>query len=167
MASQAPRSWWPTRSMIPNCSSRSRPHRMQPAMTAPITRRTKPMANKQETAAQEQGEVLEKDDFSALLQKEFRPKSERAKSEVESAVRTLAQQVLEGTALVSEDTVTTINALVAEIDSRLTEQVNQIIHHEDFQKLEGAWRGLHYHVMNTETDEMLKIRVMNIFKDRS
>src|SRR6056297_3337036 len=123
------------------------------------------MAKQKETAAQQQGEALEQDDFTSLLQKEFKPKSERAKSEVESAVRTLAQQVLEGTALVSEDAVTTINALIAEIDSRLTEQVNEILHHEEFQQLEGAWRGLHYHVMNTETDEMLKIRVMNITKD--
>ena len=38
------------------------------------------------------------------------------------------------------------------------------MHHADFQKLESAWRGLHYLVNNTETDEMLKIRVMNISK---
>ena len=58
----------------------------------------------------------------------------------------------------------TIEAIIAEIDRKLTEQINLIIHHEDFQKLEGAWRGLHYLVNNTETDEMLKIRVMNISK---
>ena len=46
----------------------------------------------------------------------------------------------------------------------LTDQVNQILHHEDFQRLEGAWRGLHHLVNNTETDEMLKIRVLNISK---
>lgn len=123
------------------------------------------MANQQETAGQGQVQTQVEDEFTSLLQKEFRPKSERARTEVEAAVRTLAQQVLEGTALVSEDAVTTINALIAEIDARLTDQVNEIIHHPDFQKLEGAWRGLHYHVMNTETDEMLKIRVMNITKD--
>jgi type VI secretion system protein ImpC len=39
-----------------------------------------------------------------------------------------------------------------------------VLHHEDFQKLEGAWRGLHHLVNNTETDEMLKIRVMNVSK---
>jgi len=38
------------------------------------------------------------------------------------------------------------------------------MHHEEFQKLEGAWRGLHHLVNNTETDEMLKIRVLNISK---
>ena len=54
--------------------------------------------------------------------------------------------------------------MIAAIDGKLTEQINVIMHHEDFQKLEGAWRGLHYLVNNTETDEMLKIRVMNISK---
>ena len=55
-------------------------------------------------------------------------------------------------------------AIIAEIDKRLTEQINQILHHEDYQRLEGAWRGLHHLVSNTETDEMLKIRVLNISK---
>ena len=55
--------------------------------------------------------------------------------------------------------------MIAEIDKKLTEQINLILHHEDFQKLEGAWRGLHYLVNNTETDEMLKIRVMNISQE--
>jgi hypothetical protein len=54
--------------------------------------------------------------------------------------------------------------MIAAIDRKLSEQINLILHHADFQKLEGAWRGLHYLVNNTETDEMLKIRVMNISK---
>ena len=57
--------------------------------------------------------------------------------------------------------------MIAAIDKKLTEQVNKIIHHEDFQKLESAWRGLHYLVNNTETDEQLKIRVINVSKTGS
>ena len=66
--------------------------------------------------------------------------------------------------MVSDDVISTIEAMIAEIDDKLTAQVNKIIHHEDFQKLEGSWRGLHHLVNNTETDETLKIRVMNINK---
>ena len=80
------------------------------------------------------------------------------------AVQTLAQQVLADTSIVSTDAVRTIEALIAGIDKKLTDQVNAVLHHRDFQALEGAWRGLHYLVNNTETDEMLKIRVMNISK---
>jgi type VI secretion system protein ImpC len=66
--------------------------------------------------------------------------------------------------VVSDDLTQTINAYVAEIDRKLGEQLNQIIHQAEFQKLEGAWRGLHHLVTNTETDPMLKIRVMNVSK---
>src|SRR6516162_6310288 len=50
------------------------------------------------------------------------------------------------------------------LNKELSEQVNLIIHHKAFQEVESAWRGLNYLVTNTETDEMLKIRVMNISK---
>src|SRR5262245_58838261 len=103
-------------------------------------------------------------DFASLLNKEFRPKTDEAQSAVEQAVKTLAQQALAQTTLISSDVMGSIEAMIAEIDKRLSQQVNAILHHADFQKLESAWRGLHYLVNNTETDEMLKIRVMNISK---
>ena len=124
------------------------------------------MADVQASAAPEaaEGQTIEADDFSALLQKEFKPTSDGVASAVESAVATLASQALADTALVSNDAIASIEAIIAGIDAKLTEQVNLILHHEEFQKLESAWRGLHHLVNNTETDEMLKIRVMNISK---
>jgi len=109
-------------------------------------------------------QVQEFSEFSSLLNMEFKPKSDRAKSEVENAVQTLAEYVLKDASIVSEDAINSIQAIIAQIDKKLTEQVNLILHHDDFQKLEGSWRGLHYMVNNTETDEQLKIRVMNISK---
>jgi len=123
------------------------------------------MAELQTQSTTQVGEQLgEWGDFSSLLNKEFKPKSDRAKEAVESAVTTLAEFVLKDVSKVSDDAVKTIQAIIGEIDRKLTEQVNAIMHHEDFQQLESAWRGLHYLVNNTETDEMLKIRVMNISK---
>lgn len=119
--------------------------------------------NQQSEGAQ-QAVATEQDDFLSLLQKEFKPKSEEASNAVQTAVRTLAAQALEGTVLISDDVVASINAMIAAIDKKLTEQINLILHHEDFQKLEGAWRGLHYMVSNTETDDQMKVRVMNISK---
>lgn len=103
-------------------------------------------------------------DFASLLNKEFKPKSDRARDEVESAVKTLAEQVLLKSDIVSDDVTQTINAYIAELDRKITEQLNLVLHHPEFQKLEGAWRGLHYLVNNSETDQQLKIRVMNISK---
>jgi type VI secretion system protein ImpC len=113
----------------------------------------------------EQGQVAtDTDQFASLLQKQFKPKTDGARVEVERAVRTLAEQALRETAVVSDDVIGTIKAIIAEIYQKLTEQVNVILHNERFQQVESAWRGLHYLVSNTETDEMLKIRVLNISK---
>jgi len=103
-------------------------------------------------------------DFSSLLNKEFKPKTEEAKTAVQIAVQTLAQQALSLSMTVSNDAYKAIESIIAEIDTRLSEQINNIIHHPDFLKLESAWRGLHYLVNNTETDEMLKIRFLPITK---
>jgi type VI secretion system protein ImpC len=104
------------------------------------------------------------DDFTALLQKEFRPKTAMARTEVELAVHTLAEQALRDSTVISDDVIATIKAMIAELDKKLTDQINVIIHHERFQQVESAWRGLHHLVFNSETDELLKIRVINISK---
>jgi len=105
------------------------------------------------------------DDFAALLQKEFKPTDDTRKTRIESAVQTLAQQALADAKVIGHDVFTTLDAMRAQIDRKLSEQVNQILHHEEFQKLEAAWRGLHYFVMSTPTGKDLKIRVLNIGKD--
>ena len=122
------------------------------------------MAQATESKPAAAGQTIEASDFGALLQKEFKPKSDRVREEVQAAVRTLAEQVLQDQDLIADDAINSINAIIAEIDKKLGEQVNLILHHPDFQALESAWRGLHYLVNNTETDEMLKIKVFNISK---
>lgn len=120
-----------------------------------------------ETQAQAGGAApaLEVNEFEALLQKEFKVQKDTAKqSAVKAAVQTLAEQALSATALISDNTVKTIESIIAEIDKKLSQQISLIMHHEDFKALEGAWRGLHHLVSHTETDETLKIRVMNISK---
>ena len=123
------------------------------------------MAEEKKVSSQQAAtEVAESSDFAALLSKQFRPKTDRAQEEISSAVETLAEYVLKDTSIISEDAVESIQAMIAAIDQKLTEQVNHIMHHEDFQQLESAWRGLSYMVNNTETDESLKIKVMTISK---
>lgn len=121
------------------------------------------MSDAKQEAGKETG--FANDEFTSLLQKEFRPKSDRAKERVQAAVRTLAQQALENTKVVGNDVFSTIDKLKAELDRKLSEQINLILHNPEFQKLESAWRGLAYLVDNSETGKDLKIKVMNITKD--
>jgi len=116
------------------------------------------------TQTQAGAATVQVSDFDALLTKQFNPQTDTAKREVEGAVRTLAQQALASTPLISNDVLLTIEAMIAAIDKKLSAQINAIMHHPDFQQLESAWRGLHYLVSNSETDDMLKIRVLNVGK---
>jgi type VI secretion system protein ImpC len=109
-------------------------------------------------------ETVELDDFQKLLDKNFGISSDPQRERVSSAVQTLAQQALSETALISKDAYDSIQAIIAELDKKMSEQLNVILHHEDFKAIEGSWRGLHHLVTNTETDEMLKIRVLNVSK---
>src|SRR5689334_2527669 len=88
--------------------------------------------------------AVELTEFESLLNKEFRAKDAQKQTAVQTAVRTLAEQALSATALISEDAVKSIEAIIAEIDKKLSEQINLILHHEDFKRLEGTWRGLHH-----------------------
>ena len=115
-------------------------------------------------AAQAATGQIEASEFDKLMTGAFKPKTDSAAEAIKQGVQTLAEQALATSAVVSDDAVKTIQAIIAEIDKKLSEQVNAIIHNEEFRTLEGTWRGLHYLVNNTETDETLKIRVMNISK---
>ena len=86
---------------------------------------------------------------------------------IKQGVEALVKRAIElsGTTLVSDDVLTTIQNLKAELDQRLSKQLNAVMHHADFQKIEASWRGLHTLVSNSELNKDLKIRVMNISKD--
>src|SRR5512143_2859134 len=85
--------------------------------------------------------TLTTDEFQRLLQKEFRPQTDAAKGAIQQSVQTLAEQALANTALVSTEVVRSVEAMIAEIDKRLSEQMNKILHHEDFQQLRGLGGG--------------------------
>jgi type VI secretion system protein ImpC len=121
-----------------------------------------------EMEVQREGRTAETRDpeaFADLLKKSFKPRSDRAAEEVENAVATLVQQALEDTSLVKEDVLDTLESMIARLDEKLTIQLNEIIHAEEFQQIESAWRGLHHCVFNSETDTTLKIKVLNISKN--
>ncbi|MGH8783502.1 MAG: type VI secretion system contractile sheath large subunit [Cupriavidus necator] len=107
----------------------------------------------------------EHSDFAALISREFSPKTDQAREAVDLAVKTLAEQALASSFTMSDDAYKSIEAIIGAIDKKLSEQINLILHHEDFQKLESAWRGLHHLVSNTETDDKLRIRVMDVSKE--
>jgi len=58
-----------------------------------------------------------------------------------------------------------VDAMISEIDQRLSAQVNVILHHEQVQKLESAWRGLKFLIDRVDFRENIRISMLNVSKD--
>jgi len=87
-----------------------------------------------------------------------------ARERGKNLVKEFVAQVLDGSMTVAKDAEMMINARIAQIDHLLSIQLNEIMHHEAFQKLEGSWRGLKHMMDHSETGTQLKIRVLNVTK---
>jgi type VI secretion system protein ImpC len=87
-----------------------------------------------------------------------------AKERGKNLVKEFVAQVLDGSMTVAKDAEMMINARIAQIDHLLSIQLNEIMHHASFQKLEGSWRGLKHLMDHSETGTQLKIRVLNVTK---
>ena len=87
-----------------------------------------------------------------------------AKERGKDLVKNFVAEVLKGTVTIAADTEAMINARIAQIDELISTQLNEVMHHPDFQRLEGTWRGLKYLLNNTETGDKLKIKVFNASK---
>jgi len=87
-----------------------------------------------------------------------------AKERGRNLVREFVAQVMEGAMTVSKDAEAMITARIAQIDHLISIQLNEVLHNQAFQKLEGSWRGLKYLMDQSETSVMLKIRVLNVSK---
>ncbi|HEV7375112.1 MAG TPA: type VI secretion system contractile sheath large subunit, partial [Pyrinomonadaceae bacterium] len=53
---------------------------------------------------------------------------------------------------------------IAKLDEEINEKLSDFMHEKGFQTLEATWRGLHYLVSNSETGEMLKLRILDATK---
>lgn len=119
-------------------------------------------AKQQEAQAQEQ--VQEVSLLDQILTEGRLARDDYQKAQAKDMIGEFVNQVMSGELTMSKNMDVAINARLAEIDRVISAQLNEVMHHEDFQKLEGSWRGLHYLVKNSLTGPQLKIRVMNATK---
>ncbi len=116
----------------------------------------------EETAAEGGAATAELSLLDRIIQEGKMIRDESQTEFAKDLINEFVTQILEGTMTVSNDTVAMINARIAQIDELLSKQLNEVMHHPDFQKMEGSWKGLHYLVMNTETGTQLKLRLLNV-----
>jgi type VI secretion system protein ImpC len=100
----------------------------------------------------------------SLLDKIVKETKQTERSRTEDLMRTVVDQALAGVVKWDKNVTKTINATIKLLDEAMSKQLAAVMHHPDFQKLEGTWRGLNYLVMNSETSATLKIQVLNVSK---
>ncbi len=119
---------------------------------------------KQQEEAQVEEQVQEVNLLDQILTEGRLARDEFQKESAKDMIAEFVGQVMSGQLTMSKNMDVAINARIAEIDRLVTAQMNEIMHHEDFQKLEGSWRGIHHLVKNSLTGTQLKIRVMSVSK---
>ncbi len=123
------------------------------------------MAKEAQTQSGQEAETLDGlSEFSDILKQTIKPRSEVAAKEVDNAVVALVREAMNDQTLVAEDVIDTVDAMLAKLDKKLSDQMNAVLHHEEFQAIESSWRGLAYTLNNAETDSTLRVKVLNISK---
>jgi len=124
------------------------------------------MSDPQQAAAQQQAAEVttEASLLDQIVEQGRLAKDASARERGKNLVKEFVAQVLEGAMTVSKDAEAMINARIAQIDHLLSIQLNEVLHHPSFQKLEGTWRGLKYLLDQSETSEHLKIKILNANK---
>src|ERR1700745_4215022 len=87
-----------------------------------------------------------------------------SKERGKNLIKEFINQFIDGSMTIARDAEMMINSRIAQIDHLVSLQLNEVMHHADFQKLEGSWRGLKYLMDQSETGVMLKIKVLNCSK---
>lgn len=111
-------------------------------------------------AAQQQQQTVESPWLDRIVKEGRVSTRDRAKDLLQPFI----EEVMKGAVTRSDDTVRMITELIGDIDRRVSKQVNEIVHHAEFQKLEASWRGLRYLLDQTETSTLLKVKVLNVSK---
>jgi len=79
-------------------------------------------------------------------------------------VKEFVTEVLDGHMSLTRDAESSIQARIAQLDQLISRQLNHVLHHPSFQKLEASWRGVRYLLDQSETGTMLKLKVLNVSK---
>jgi type VI secretion system protein ImpC len=88
-----------------------------------------------------------------------------ADERVTAAVQVLLQRLKNSGQSVEKLDKTLLDYHIAELDFQISRQLDAVMHHDDFQKVESAWRGLKHLVDRTDFRQNVKIEVLDVSKD--
>ncbi|MFP4257864.1 MAG: type VI secretion system contractile sheath large subunit [Desulfovermiculus sp.] len=114
---------------------------------------------KQEQEAQTQGSLLDE-----IVEATNLKPSDEGYSMTRRGLQEFLQQLVSGNKQEAKISGALVDDMIADIDTKLSSQVNTIMHHPDFQQLESSWRSLKFLVDRTDFRENIKIQFVNVSK---
>jgi type VI secretion system protein ImpC len=114
-----------------------------------------------ESAEQTEGELSLID---RIVKEGKMAKDQSQETYAKSLLGELARQILDEGMIVEKGLISTITDRIAQLDVLISNQLNEIMHHPQFQEMESSWRGLQYFVKNSEVSESLQLRLLNVSK---
>jgi type VI secretion system protein ImpC len=111
------------------------------------------------TAVQTEGSLLDE-----ILNETKLPPSDDGYAVAKRGVQALVAELLSPKHATEKIDRAFVDAMISELDKKISKQVDQIIHHTEFQKLESAWRGLKFVVDRTDFRENIKVELLNCSK---
>lgn len=100
----------------------------------------------------------------SILDQAINATKQTEKSRAQELIQTLAAEAMKGTVKWNKNISLTLSEAIKEIDTMMSKQLSKIMHHDEFQKLEGSWRGLSYLIKNTSCSTSLKIKMLQMKK---
>ncbi|HDG96757.1 MAG TPA: type VI secretion system contractile sheath large subunit, partial [Desulfobacterales bacterium] len=124
------------------------------------------MAEEQEKSVATEEKTLEEGSLlEEIVQATKLKPSDDAYSLAKKGVEALIAQLLEPGREVPKVSKAVVDEMIAEIDKKLSLQLDAILHHPEFQRLESAWRSLKFLVDRTDFRENIKIELLNVSKE--
>ncbi|ATB28915.1 type VI secretion system contractile sheath large subunit [Melittangium boletus] len=99
--------------------------------------------------------------LAGILQEGKLARDEAQATRARELVKEFVEQARALQATPQMDLVSLIGQAITRVDTRMGEQLDEVLHAPAFQKLEASWRGLHLLVSSSETGTNLKLRVMH------
>jgi type VI secretion system protein ImpC len=119
-----------------------------------------------ESAAAAAVQVLEEPSLldQIMVETRMRP-SDDGYDVAKRGVELLIGELMRGASTDERVDASIIDRMVAELDRKMSAQLDQILHNEQFQELESSWRGLKFMVDRTDFRQNIKVEIINLSKD--
>jgi type VI secretion system protein ImpC len=88
-----------------------------------------------------------------------------ADARVTAAVKVFMQCLQKSGQKVDKLDKTILDGQIAELDQAISRQLDEVMHHEEFQRVEGVWRGLKSLVDKTDFRQNVKLEILDLSKD--